>query len=102
MRSLRETRDVDNRRTVCFQGAGDKPRSGQSRRFRHLCEVRHQLSDGDSQRAAHATVAVPGATVRHYRGDILHDRQVWFHLQSHLFNRDSADKHCLIGRRNAT
>lgn len=60
-----------------FPGAGDKPRSGQSRRFRHLCEVRHQLSDGDGQRAAHATVAVPGATVRHHRGNILHHRQVW-------------------------
>ena len=60
-----------------FPGAGDKPRSGQSRRLRHLCEVRHQLSDGDGQRAAHAAVAVPGATVRHHRGNILHHRQVW-------------------------
>ncbi len=75
-RRRRETWDDANHHTVCFQGAGDKPRSGQSRRFRHLCEVRHQLSDGDGQRAAHAAVAVPGAAVRYYRGDILYDRQV--------------------------
>lgn len=80
--SLRETWDDTHLNAVFFQGEGDKPRSGQSRRFRHLCEVRHQLSDGDGQRAAHAVLAVPGATVRHHRGYILHDGQVWFQLQS--------------------
>lgn len=86
VKSLREPWDNINQHTVRFQGAGDKPRSGQSRRFRHLCEVRHQLSDGDGQRAAYATVAVPGATVWHYRGNILHDRQVWDHLHSFFFS----------------
>lgn len=57
-----------------FPGAGDKPRRGQSRCVGHLCEVRHQLSDGDGHRAAHAAVAVPGATVRNRRGRFLHDR----------------------------
>ncbi len=74
--------DNTNQPSVCLKGAGDKPRGGQSRCFWHLCEVRHQFSDGDGQRAAHAAVAVPGATVWDYRGNILHDRRVWFHLQS--------------------
>lgn len=64
-------------------GKGDKPRGGQPRRLWHLCEVRHQLPDGDGQRAAHAAVAVPGATVRHRRRDFLHDGQV----QSQLFSK---------------
>lgn len=74
LKVLGKPRGSTKHHTVCFQGAGDKPRSGQSRCFRHLCEVRHQLSDGDGQRAAYATVAVPGATVWHHWGNILHDR----------------------------
>lgn len=71
-------------------GAGDKPRGGQPRRLWHLCEVRHQLPDGDGQRAAHAAVAVPGATVRHRRRDFLHDGQVptqLFSKSGHLTHR---------------
>lgn len=73
-------------------GAGDKPRGGQPRRLWHLCEVRHQLPDGDGQRAAHAAVAVPGATVRHRRRDFLHDGQV----QSQLFSKSGRLTHRLI------
>lgn len=69
---------------TCFPGEGDKPRRGQSRRVWHLREVRYQLSDGDGQWAAHAAVAVLGAAVRHHRGDIFHNRWVWFPLQSYF------------------
>lgn len=62
---------------ACLPGAGDKPRRGQPRCFGRLCEVRHQLSDGDGHRTARAAVAVPGATVWNSWGNILHDRWVW-------------------------
>lgn len=57
---------------LSLSGAGDKPRSGKPWRLGDLRQVRHQLADGDSQRAAHAAVAVPGAAVRHRRRDLLH------------------------------
>ncbi|KAL7371273.1 hypothetical protein ABVT39_023374 [Epinephelus coioides] len=65
---------LDGTEKITYNRASDQPRSRQSRCVRHLCQVRHQLSDGDSQRAAYATVAVPGATVWYYRGNLLHDR----------------------------
>lgn len=71
-----------NHHNVCCQGTGDKPRRGQSRCFRHLRQVRHQLSDGDGQRAAYAALAIPGATVWYNRGHILHHRRVGLDIQS--------------------
>lgn len=61
-----------NKNIFFFLGAGDKSRRWQPRRLWHLCEVWHQLSDGDGQRAAHATVEVPGATVWNHRRNLLH------------------------------
>lgn len=43
---------------TCLPGAGDEARRGQPRCFTHLCEVPHQLSDGDVTEQ-HVPLALP-------------------------------------------
>lgn len=60
--------------SCCSAGPSDKPRCRQPRSLRDLHEIRYQLTDGQSHRAAHASLAVSHQTLWHHWRHFLHHR----------------------------
>lgn len=60
--------------SCCPAGPSDKPCCGQPWSLRDLYEIRYQLTHGQSQRAAHASLAVPYQTLWHHWRHFLHHR----------------------------
>lgn len=69
--------------SIFSAGASDKPCCGQPWSLRNLHEIRYQLTDGQSYRAAHASLAVPCQALWHHWRHFLYNW--WIHFTFNVY-----------------